>query len=456
MTVLIGIVSMALITRTLGTEQFGEYTTALTFLQFFAVLIDFGLALTIIVMISEVNVDIERVVGNFFGLRLLSSCILFSLAPITVLLFPWSDTIKQAVFIGAFAYVLMGSATMLNGIFQRFECVWRSSLAELLNRIVLVFLIVCFAYLHLGVVAFVSASIISNLVWLFCMISFAKPYVRIRPLFEKKIWGQILSRSWPIALSILFNLMYLKGDLLLLAYFRTQSEVGLYGSAYRIIDVLTVIPHLFMGLLIPSLVFAWSTGNKEQFHKKLSRTFDFFMMIAIPIMVGTQLCGVKLLEFISGKEFTGGGEILKILILAVIGIFIGTLFGYLVVSLHKQRVMIFGYATAAILTLIGYLYFIPIYGMQGAAWMTVFSETFIALATFAVVYHTVRATPSLTIFLKSCLAALFMYVFLRIIPEWHVVFQILIGGIAYLSVLVLVKALRPKDLHILFPKKLPS
>ena len=96
------------------------------------------------------------------------------------------------------------------------------------------------------------------------------------------------------------------------------------------------------------------------------------MMIAIPIMVGTQLCGVKLLEFISGKEFTGGGEILKILILAVIGIFIGTLFGYLVVSLHKQRVMIFGYATAAILTLIGYLYFIPIYGMQGAAWMTVF------------------------------------------------------------------------------------
>ena len=216
-------------------------------------------------MISEVNVDIERVVGNFsdFASSVVVSCLAF--APITVLLFPWSDTIKQAVFIGAFAYVLMGSATMLNGIFQRFECVWRSSLAELLNRIVLVFLIGCFAYLHLGVVAFVSASIISNLVWLFCMISFAKPYVRYRPCLKKS--GDKFFRAVGLSPYRFCLTSCISKEICCCSYFRTQSEVGLYGFAYRIIDVLTVIPHLFMGLLIPSLVFAWSTGNKEQFHK---------------------------------------------------------------------------------------------------------------------------------------------------------------------------------------------
>ena len=175
-------------------------------------------------MISEVNVDIERVVGNFsdFASSVVVSCLAF--APITVLLFPWSDTIKQAVFIGAFAYVLMGSATMLNGIFQRFECVWRSSLAELLNRIVLVFShwVFCLSSSWGGRVCERFYYFKPRLAFLHDL--FCKTVCACSPLFEK-IWGQILSRSWPIALSILFNLMYLKGDLLLLRIFAPNLKL---------------------------------------------------------------------------------------------------------------------------------------------------------------------------------------------------------------------------------------
>src|SRR3989338_3847269 len=67
--VLVGLISIALITRALGTHAFGEYTTAITYLQMFGVLVDFGLTLTLIVMISKTGIDEERVVGNFFGLR---------------------------------------------------------------------------------------------------------------------------------------------------------------------------------------------------------------------------------------------------------------------------------------------------------------------------------------------------------------------------------------------------
>ncbi len=453
MTVLIGLVTIAIVTRSLGAEHFGEYTTAVTFLQFFGVLVDFGLTLTLIVMISEAGVDEERIVGNFFGLRLVSGFLLFSLAPLFVLALPWSTTVKQAVLVGAVAYFLMGGASMLVGIFQKHEAMWRNSVAEFINRIFLTLFIALVAFFHLGVVAMVGSTAVASAVWLFAMIRFAKPFVRVRPLFEKKIWLQIFSRSWPIAISIIFNLMYLKGDVLLLAYFRTQTEVGLYGVAYRILDVLTVVPTMFMGLILPSLVTAWTTGEHDRFKNRLSRTFDLFMIGIIPVIVGTQVVGGRLIQLIAGREYQAGGNILNILILATLGVFISTLFGHLIVALNKQRIMIWGYATGAVLTLIGYVYFIPLYGMTGAAWMTVFSETLIALITFTVVYRTVHSAPHPKVLLKVCAASAIMYAFLRFIPSTNVLLAIFFGAVVYAIVLVALKGISMEDAKILLPER---
>lgn len=453
LSVLIGLITIAIITRALGTERFGEYTTALTFLQFFGVLVDFGLTLTLMIMISEAGADEKRIIGNFFGLRLVSGFIFFTLAPLTVLFFPWSETIKYAVLIGAFAYFLMGGATMLIGVFQKHEAMWRSALAELINRLVLAILIAGFAFAHFGVLAMIFASVIANLIWLGMMIVYAKPLVHIHPLFEKTIWQQIFSRSWPIAISIIFNLMYLKGDVLLLAYFRSQTEVGLYGVAYRVLDILTVLPTMFMGLLLPSLVFAWSGKDYQKFRARLARTFDLFMIGIIPIIVGTQVVGVRLIQFIAGDAFIAGGSILTILILATFGVFVGTLFGHLVVALNKQRVMIFGYAITAILTLLGYLYFIPKFGMNGAAWMTVFSETLIAIITCILVCKTAQATLRLNVFFKVCLSSFIMYGFFLVVPRTQVLLDILFGALVYLVALILLKGINLQDLQKFLPKK---
>lgn len=451
--ILIGLATIAILTRALGTEQFGEYTTTVTFLQFFGIMVDFGLTLTLLVMISEKGADEEKIAGNFLGLRLVSGFILFGLAPITVLALPYSSTIKQAVLFGAFAYFLMGGASLLVGIFQKHEAMFRASLGELINRLVLLATIAILAWFHFGVIAFVAAAILANAIWFVIMIRFAKPFVPIRPQFEMQVWKRILSRSWPIAVSIIFNLMYLKGDILLLSLFKSQTEVGLYGVAYRVIDILTVLPMMFMGLLLPSLTLAWTNGDHEQFRSRLSRAFDLFMIFVIPVIAGAQIVGIKLITFIAGAGYEQSGEVLKILILALFGIFIGTLFGHLVVALNKQRAMIFGYATAAILTLIGYLFVIPRYGMYGAAWMTVFSEVFIAIVTFIMVYKTSRALPHLTTFLKSVIAALIMSAFLFFLPTIHVAFDIIFGALVYFVVMIVIGGIKLEDIQLLIPDR---
>ncbi len=447
--ILVGLVSIGILTRSLGTHSFGEYTTAITFLQMFGVIVDFGLTLTLVVMISEKEADQEGLVGNIFGLRMITGAILFSIAPVVALTLPWSNEVKQAVLVGSLAYVLMGGATLLVGVFQRHQAMWRASMAEILNRVVLVLMVSLFAVLKLDVSWMVGASVIANAVWLFAMMRLSRPFVKITFLLNSKIWAQVWSRSWPIAISIFFNLLYLKGDILFLSFYRDSSQVGIYGVTYRVLDMLTALPVMFMGILLPLLVNRWSTGNRDEFSVYVKRTFDLFMLAAIPLVTGTFVVADKLMFLLAGPGYETSGNILRLLIFALFGVFMGGLFGHLVVAINKQKPMVWGYFSVAVITVIGYFLFIPRFGMWGAAWMTIFSEGLIAIITFLVVYRVTRILPDLRVSAKALLASAIMYLFLRFVPPLHVTLDILFSAIVYLLVMIAMKGIRIDDIRAL-------
>src|SRR6202008_4749877 len=114
-------------------------------------------------------------------------------------------------------YFVMAGSTMLVGVFQKHSAMARASLAEVVSRVVLVALTVALAMSGAGVAALLGALLVANVIWLVLTIRFAAPFVRIRPKADPAVWKRVLSRSWPIALSIIFNLMYLKGDILLIS-----------------------------------------------------------------------------------------------------------------------------------------------------------------------------------------------------------------------------------------------
>ena len=85
----LGLLAIALITRYLGRDGFGEYTTVITFLTFFAVAADFGLTLVTVQMISGHDAEENKILNNLFGLRLVSALLFLLLAPLTISFFPY-------------------------------------------------------------------------------------------------------------------------------------------------------------------------------------------------------------------------------------------------------------------------------------------------------------------------------------------------------------------------------
>lgn len=442
----IGVVTIALLLRYLGTEGYGIYTTAITYLTMFAIVADFGLTLTTVQLISDPNRDSSRMVNNLLSLRILSGIILFLIAPAVSFLFlPYDAITNTAILIGAAGFLCNTSSQMLTGLFQKHLAMWRIVVAELVHRIAVFGIILAIFWMDLGLIATIIALVIGNAIQLIFTLGFAKKFVQFKPLLELSVWKEILSFSWPIGLSILFNLIYLRGDIFFLSLMRSPEEVGIYGAAYKLIDVITALPVIVMGLMLPVLVRAWETKAKPLFKEFYQHAFDVFGLLAIPIAAGSLVLATPIMELVGGSAFGVSGSVLVILAPATGLVFFGTLFGHMIVAIKKQRQMVLGYAIVAAISIIGYFVLIPEMGMYGAAWVTLVSEALITLLTLYVVWKTTRVGLNIMRFFKSIVASAAMVGVLILLPEsWHVMIDVLIGAAIYGVVILSIRGI---DLH---------
>lgn len=455
---ILGLFAIALITRYLSPVGYGEYTTATTFLSFFAIIADMGLTLITVQLISQPNADEPRILGNLLGLRLVSAIILLALAPLVALFFPYSEAIKQAILIGAVSFVFIALNQILVGFFQKNLRMDKVSLAEIISRVVLVIATYISIKQNLGLNGIIGAMVIASLINFLFHYAFSQQFVRIRLHFDTGYWLEVLKKSWPLALTIIFNLLYLKTDTLLLSIIPRPSEigiiaeVGLYGAAYKVVDVLITLPFMFAGIILPILTARYASGLREEFKNIYQKSFDAMVIFALPMMVGTYFIATQTMSLVAGKEFAASGPILSILIVAAGAVYIGVIPAHAVIAIDKQKKIVPVYFFVALSSIIAYIFAIPYFSYYGAAAITIYSEVFIALASIYLIYHYTRYLPSIKVFIKSIIACILMFIVLKFYPAFFpesIIASILIGATVYTIAIILFQGIKKEDFNIL-------
>ncbi|MEI6835297.1 MAG: flippase [Candidatus Falkowbacteria bacterium] len=455
----LGLISLAMMTRYLGQSGFGSYTTIITFISFFAIIADLGLTLVTVQMISRPGADEKKSLNNLFGLRLISIIIFLGLAPVVAIFLPYSAAIKTGILVAALSFLFPALNQVIIGLFQKRLRMDKAVIAETIGRIILVIGIWLVLLSDRGLNGVLWASVIAAALNFIISYLLAADDFFIKPTFDLKIWQEIITKSWPLAVTIVLNLLYLKTDTLILSLIKSPEEVGLYGAAYRIIDVLTTLPFMFAGIILPILTASWFEEKKIYFNSVLQKSFDLMAIFSLPIIAGTLVLARPIIVLVAGQEFAGSGLILKILIFALVAIFLGCMFAHGVIAINRQRKMIGAYIFVSITSLVFYLIFIPRFSYYGAAAVTIYSEAAIAFLSAYVVWRYTRFIPNLKIVGRAAMAAIIMWLGLLIIPEsfYYTWLGLITSGglsiILYLIVLYLIKGLTKDDLKILLNKK---
>lgn len=436
----IGLITLAVLTQSLRETGYGQYTTVTAFLQFFITLADLGLYLYIVREISLPGADSRSAISNVLGMRLVFSLVFLASGAVLASFLPYDRVVKQAMFIGIAAFVSVSLNQALFGIFQKHLVLIYTSIAELFGRAVNLGLILYFIHHHFTLNALFIALVCGNGVIFLLAFLFARRFERFSIAFDLQIWKKILRQSWPLAFAVILNLVYFKTDTIILSWYFSADVVGVYGVPYKILEVLLAFPGIFVGLVMPLLSreagIAW-----DKFQEVLQRSFEALLLVVIPMIIATLFFAQDITNLIKGKEgFADAASLLQILIVAAGVIFIGTLFGYAVVAVGKQKQMVIGYLLTAAGAVGLYFWAIPRFSYFGAAYSTVAVELFVALFAYIVVYRASGRAISLRILVPTAPAIailIFFYKFAAL--PWLVEFSS--GLLLYGVVLILFRAI---------------
>ncbi len=401
----ISFVTVAILFRYFGIDGIGKYTTVFAFVGFFGVLADFGLQWTLIRELA-VDEDKQKVFSNIFAFRLLSAIVVYALCFAAVWFFNYPYDVKLGVGIIAIATFF---ATMNSALVSVYLNNYRLDItvsAEVVGRAItlgLIYLVVKGSGgFDLAMTAYIGGNVIIFLINLYLLDRF----IKFGMAFNLKYWRHVLTQAIPIGIIMVFGFIYYKIDSVMLSLMKGMTDIGIYGTAYKMLEILQTIPVMFLGAAFP-LITRYATTGDERVRPAFQKSFDFLILLAVPLVILFFFLAEPIIHFIAGakgNEFVSESTVsflghaitsvttMKILIFSVGINFVSNLYTYMILSLGRQKSVIWPTLGFAVFNLALNFLLIPRFSYLGAAVATLLTEI-IVCTTYVILTNKFLALP---------------------------------------------------------------
>jgi O-antigen/teichoic acid export membrane protein len=442
----IGVVTMAVLARSLGTADFGVWATALAYVGLFSWLTDFGFAQ---VGIQRMAAEPEREsewLGAMIAMRTVGAVVALVVCVAGIPLFLDDGTDIRAV-------SLVLSLTVITGVPLALRAVFSSRMRAGVNMALL--LLQSLTWLAAVIALDATNGELLEFAWAFnavALVAGALQIVVTRRLANvalragRRLWRPLMRVALPLGVAGVLVTVYYRVDSVLVFNLKGAEEAGVYGAAYRILDPLHVLPTAVMSAVFPVLAFAY--GHDHARVRRLAQAgIDYLALVSFPIFVGSLVLADPLIEAIFGGGFERSADVLPWLMLAFISVCLGYVGGYLVPVVHLQwRFAGFAAAGVAINVALNLL-LIPPHGAVGAAVATVITEFSVMIATLTAVFGRLRFRPRFGRMARTAVATLPMAVAARFASELGLVPALVVAVPVYAAGLYALRAITPAELR---------
>ncbi len=382
----IALINVGLITRYLGTNGFGDYTTVLAFYFLITAVSDFGINQILTREISRPEAKEKKIMADVLGLRLTSVSLLSIIGVLGVLFLPYSFVIKQGIWIMFLALLFSSLSQTLNSLFQKKLVMNRLAWRELIGRFIQLGISYWAIKSNLGLLGILLAMVISFLFVLLASWQLANKYTKISFSFDFAYWKYFLKESAPLGIAAFVNFLYFKADTILLSLLQNSHDVGIYGSAYKVLESLIYFPFMFMGLVMP--VFSYNIFYRpKNFLRVASRTLKALWLVTLPLVILLFFLAPEAIRVIAGPGFEEATLVLRILSLALGAIFLAHFFNSILIVVNQQKLLLWILTATAGLSLVLNFILIPYYSYMAVAVVSTLCEV---LVTFLVYWFSRR------------------------------------------------------------------
>ena len=443
------------IARSLGPEAYGLISMGIAIISFLATfaLLGFSPGLTRFIAFHRGKKEMGKVKGGIksafkisIPLSILFGALLFIFSEPVSLFFskPELSIILKILSLSIPFYIIMyiSFSTLLGFKLVKYK-VYIVDIGKNLSTLIFVALLF---YLGMGVFGtasgFALGFLCSSIIGIFYIRKKAGPKMKGQKIHPAA--KEILKFSIPLLLTSFSLLIMSWTDVLMLGYFDTAANVGIYEAALNTCVLLTFFKTSFGFIILPQISELYSNQKIEEIKNIYSISTKWLFFMIFPIFLLFILFPDKVLGTLFGSNFIIGSVSLTILSIGYLFVSIFDLPYYIITSMGKVKINFYFTLLAAIFNFLLNLFLIPIYGILGAGVaMTIsvslrpllssiyfyretgiilpgigflksfFASTISVIITYLIITHIFRINN--TILLIGLLLFLLLYVFLVIL-----------------------------------------
>lgn len=332
----LGFITSVYLARTLGAEDFGFLTVALSILGYQLLFSDMGL---LTIGAREVaKRPIKRIyrAREVLFVKMVMGTLVF-LAGLVVL--PALDMPDRQLRLALlFSFSLIPYAILTEWYFNGTQAFHKVALSRVTHSIIYftgVYILVDSSGDLLKIPYIYTAGIMASAV-LIGIIAFTDRSAFSLPARGFAVFTDLLRSSFRIGLGSFFNQAIPLLPPLLIGLFISEYDAGIYGAAIKIILIAMMIDRVFVQLLLPNLAAKWSE-DKEKATEHLQIVSRLFITLGIIITVTIAVGSEQLIDLIYGPAYSESAPLLPALSVMVTATFMNSIFAYGLVAIGRDN-----------------------------------------------------------------------------------------------------------------------
>jgi len=358
--------------RVLGTAEYGVFAYVLGIAGFFTIFADMGIN----TVLTRETSRSPKEAPNYFATSLSIKVILLILTGVIVIFAaPYISNIeiaKNLIPLAALLIIVDGLRDFSSAFFRGKEKMELEALLTITSNIAIVlfgFLILqFFVTAEALIVAYIASAGAGTVLGVIILRNYFTSFLRF---FKKNLLRPIISSALPIAFLSVLGAFMLNVDILMIGFFKSSSDVGLYSASQKIVQVLYLVPAIVASALFP-IFSRLAKNNKHSATKRImERGMAAVYLIAIPLAVGGVLVGKNIISFLYGSEYILSALTFQLLIITPLLVFPGILVSNYLLAYNKQKKLAPYAAMGAIGNVILNILLIPPFGIAGSAVATI-------------------------------------------------------------------------------------
>ncbi|TDX01779.1 flippase [Dinghuibacter silviterrae] len=236
-------------------------------------------------------------------------------------------------------------------------------------------------YLGFTIIQFTSLTIAETILGTFILVLF---YFRISKqttagwYFNWEFARKTLKLSWPLIISDLFIMLYMRLDQLMLKSLAGYAEVGRYSAVVRISEIHYFVAGAISISVYPSIVKMRERGE-DAFREGYQKLFNILTTISVSVALFFTVFSGPITHFLYGARFAGIGQILSVHIWTGVFVFLGVGASNWYIIRNCTRYILIFTMTGLFVNIVLNLVLIPRYLSMGAAIATCIAQLFAAV-----------------------------------------------------------------------------